>query len=298
MKKLALWFAGAAVACVIAGAVLAVWQYNESGWSDVGKAFLTFAVTLGVGGVAAVLVKSVEQAREDRLKSVEQAREDRAAWRDLLREVVGVDQTVAVARQLIAAHKTAKTYSEQYAKILAVRLTLRRVWLDPLVANDKIGEGEAKPIRDHLDRMKEYVDKLGEEYEKFYLPVARQQRIDEEYLKQRTEELASGRGAPPNPTDQVDGPAADRQRPPDLDDPYYLPTLAWTMLRNPHQFKRLAELLDAFERSDFIGGFNDVKPMLERRAGIKEREDGFESAVLPIPADTFDQQRRGPASST
>jgi hypothetical protein len=215
VKKLALWFAGAAVAVAIAGSVLAISQYNKSGWSDVGKALLAFAVTLGAGGAAAVWVKSVEQTREDR-----------AAWRDLLRDVVEVDQTMAVARQLIAAHKTAKTYSEQYANIVAARLTLRRVWLDPLVANDKIREGEAKPIRDHLDRMKEYVDKLGEEYEEFYLPVARQQRIDEEYLKHRTEDLASRRGAPPNLTDQADGPAADCQRPPDLDDPYYLPTLA------------------------------------------------------------------------
>jgi hypothetical protein len=286
VKKLALQFAGFAVAFAIVGSILAVSQYG-SGWSDIGKALLTFAVTLGVGGAAAVWVKSVEQIREDR-----------AAWRDLLRDVVEVDQTVAVARQLIAAHKTAKTYSEQYANILAARLTLRRVWLDPLVANDKIREGEDKPIRDHLDRMKEYVDKLGEEYEKFYLPVARQQRIDEEYLKHRTGELASHRRAPPTPTDQVNGPAADRQRPLGLDDPYYLPTRAWTMLRDPQRFKLLTEFLDAFERSHFVGGFTDVKPMLERRAGIKEREYGFEPAVLPTPANTFDQQRRGPASSS
>lgn len=86
-------------------------------------------MTLGAGGAAAVWVKSVEQTREDR-----------ATWRDLLRDVVEVDQTMAVARQLIAAHKTAKTYSEQYANIVAARLTLRRVWLDPLVANDKSGK--------------------------------------------------------------------------------------------------------------------------------------------------------------
>ena len=93
----------------IAGSFLAVSQYNKSGWSDVGKALLTFAVTLGVGGAAAVWVKSVEQIREDR-----------AAWRDLLRDAMEVDQTMAVARQFIAAHKTAKTYSEQYANIVAV----------------------------------------------------------------------------------------------------------------------------------------------------------------------------------
>ena len=53
--------------------------------------------------------------------------------------------------------------------------------------------------------MKEYVDKLGEEYE--------------EYLKHRTVDLASTRRAPSSPTDQVDGPAVDYQRSPDLDDP-------------------------------------------------------------------------------
>jgi hypothetical protein len=64
------------------------------------------AVTFSVGGAAATWVRAVEQTRENR-----------AAWRDLLRDVVEVDQTLAVARQLIAAHKTARTYSEQYANI-------------------------------------------------------------------------------------------------------------------------------------------------------------------------------------
>ena len=122
MRWLTAVFAVIAVLAGIAGSFLAVLYHNKSGWSDVGTALLALAVTFLVGGAAATWVKAAEQRRENQ-----------ATWRDLLHNVVEVDQTLAVARQLIAAHKTARTYSEQYANIVAARLTLRRVWLDPLV---------------------------------------------------------------------------------------------------------------------------------------------------------------------
>ena len=108
----------------------------------------------------------------------------------MLGDLVEVDQTLETARQLIYAHRTAKTYSEQYARIVATRLSLRRIWFDPLVANDK------QNIRDLLTKMIAYVDALGAEYEERYLAVARQQRIDEEGLRLRVLALA-GRNDPP-----------------------------------------------------------------------------------------------------
>jgi hypothetical protein len=289
MKKLALLFALFAVLAGLAGSFLAVHYYNKSGWSNVGTALLALAVTFSVGGAAATWVRSVEQTRENR-----------AAWRDLLRDVVEVDQTLEVARQLIAAHKTARTYSEQYAKIVDTRLTLRRVWLDPLVANDQHREGDVT-IRSHLDRMKDYVESLGKEYEKSYLRVARQQRIDEEYLKRRVGDLASCREALENSagrqggatevggavplTDLGDGPAF-RQQKPDGSDPVYSPTLAWKMLEERSQFPRLVEFLDdrEYERCAFVKGFTGVKQILEKRAGIK-RESALQPTILPTHAD-------------
>ena len=265
VKKLAWQFAGIAFVAAILGTILTVLYYNKSGWSDVGKALLTLAVTFSVGGAAAAWFRVLEQIRQDQ-----------AAWRDLLRDVVEVDQTVQVARQLIAAHKTANAYSEQYANIVTARLALRRVWLDPLVANDK----QVKTIQGHIDQMKKYVDKLGEEYEKCYLPVARQELIDEEYLKRRAEELASSHGG---------GLAYDGQQQSDLQDPVYFPTLAWKMLRDPQRFERLVEFLERYKQSDFVKGFKCVKPMFEKRAGIP-REGEYEPPVLPTYADAPDQQ--------
>jgi hypothetical protein len=255
VRKLFGWFVALAAAAAVPGVILTVVFYNESGWSDVGRSLLALAVTFSVGGAAAAALKAVDGARDDR-----------AAWRDMLRDIVEVDQTLEVARQLIAAHKTAKTYSEQYVRILAARLILRRVWFDPLVANDSTRKGEAASIRDHLDHMKGYVDALGAEYERSYLPVARQQRIDEEYLKLRTTELAARTGPPPA-----------------LDDPVYQPTSAWAMLRDTARFPLLEALLDEtrFESSAFLTAYTALKPMLEQRAGIQQRRDGFHPTVLP-----------------
>ena len=159
-------------------------------------------------------------------------------------------------------------------------------------------------IQSHLDGMKDYVDKLGDEYEKSYLRVARQQRIDEEYLKRRVGDLASRReDSQNNPGQQSDStedggsaPLADlvgglayRQCEPDRSDPVYLPTLAWKMLQNPEEFARLVAFLDTcdYEKSDFVQGFAGLKPMLEKRAGIKKRKKDFQPAILPTRADTL-----------
>ena len=221
VKKLAFRFVAIAVVAATLGSLLTVHYYDKSGWSEVGKALLTLAITFSVGGAAATWVKVAEQRRDDQAKKDAQIRADQTTWNNILNDVVEVDQMIAVARQLIAAHKTAKTYSEQYAHLVRARLTLRRVWFDPLVANDVRDRTEAQSIQDCLDLMKSYLDNLGEEYEKYYLRVARQQRIDEGYLNRRVSEAAG-----PSPTQ-----GADYQRELDFADPIYQPTEAWRMLQ-------------------------------------------------------------------
>ena len=60
-----------AMVAAVVGAALTVTYYNRNGWADVGRSLLALAVTASVGGVATVVVKLVEKARDDR-----------AAWRE------------------------------------------------------------------------------------------------------------------------------------------------------------------------------------------------------------------------
>jgi hypothetical protein len=86
-------------------------------------------------------------------------------------------------------------------------------------------------------------------------------------------------------TDLGDG-LAYRQREPDRGDPVYRPTLAWKMLQKRSQFPRLVAFLDdcGYEQCDFVKGFTGVKPILEKRAGIK-RDSTFQPAILPTQAN-------------
>jgi hypothetical protein len=228
-----------------AGAGLAV-KHNADGWGDVGKALLSLAVGLLVGGAAALVIKLAEQARSER-----------SSWSDHLKTIVEVDETLEVARRLIIAHKTAKTYSEQYSEVVAAKLKLRQVSLAPLVANDHNSESLGRK----LSRMMVWMDQLSKEYEDNYLRMGRQQRIDEAYLTARQKEIQ-----------QVSAHVADQQGQAcgDENNDFYKPTCSWMMLQ---ELPRLREFLDgsAFNNSVFFTNFKEVKPMLEHRAGIPER---------------------------
>ena len=82
-------------------------------------------------------------------------------------------------------------------------------------------------------------------------------------------------------TNPADG-LAYRQREPDYSDPVYHPLLAWKMLRCSGEFTRLGEFLDdnEYNECDFVKGFKDVTPKLEKRAGIQKRKGDFEPKVL------------------
>jgi hypothetical protein len=247
MKRLAGALMLIAAVAAVGGGFLTV-NYT-TGWADVGKALMTLAVSAFIGGVVATLLKVIERDRQKR-----------ETWSQLLRDVVDIDQTLAAARQLIKAHKTAKTYSEQHKNIVDARLVLRRVWIHPLVADDR----ERLDLRGCLDQMKSFVDDLGNEYEQHYLPVARQQRLDERYLKDREEKLGAAYPSAGWPEDSI-----------------YQPTRAWNLLTDEgSQFPVLRELIgDRYGRSCFVQAFLQLRPMLETRAGIKRHSDSLESTV-------------------
>jgi hypothetical protein len=138
-------------------------------------------------------------------------------------------------------------------------LKLRRVWLDPLVANDRTSKEEKADLRDCLTKMIEFVEALGLEYEKSYLPIARQQRVDEEYLKVRQKDLLESYPSSNWP-----------------EDPMFKPTRAWELLCNEREkFQHLHQLIggDEYEKSCFwfVAAFTQVKLTLEKRAGIKRQ---------------------------
>lgn len=238
----------ALIAVGLLAAGLGVWLTVDSVqkvvWMDVGKALMTFGATVLVGGAVAAWLKLNEQQREVK-----------EAWAELLQEIVEAHQKLAVACQLVNAHKTAKTYSEQNEKILEVRATLRRVYTHPLVAGDRPGRSEVS-LDDHLNIMKGYVDDLGLEYEGKYLSAARQQRIDEQYLKVRIEQLVGN----PDPTMDIDP----RDR-------VYYPTKSWEKLEDAKNFVRLNEFIKDFQNSCFQTSFEALRDMLAKRAGIVAR---------------------------
>src|SRR4051812_12386248 len=241
MIRLAGCLALIAFMAAIPGSILVV-QHHQDGWADIGKALLTLSVSLFIGGGVAAIVKVLDRVREDR-----------STWGRLLQSIVEVDQALAVARQLILAHRTAKTYSDQHARIVEARLVLRRVWDDPLVANDRNSE----QLRDHLDRMKQFVDGLGAEYQNDYLAIARQQRVDEEYLKDQVGRLAKHYPGSAWP-----------------EDPAYRPTRAWELLRSDGDgFDNLRQLIgDRYAETGFVHAFLSLRPMLEERAGIRQQK--------------------------
>jgi hypothetical protein len=227
-------------------------------WGDVGKALMTLSVTVWVGGAVAAWLKLNERNHEVKEQ-----------WAELLQDVVEAHQKLTVACQLINAHKTAKTYAEQHEKILSVRSTLRRFCSHPLVAGDRAGRGKVS-LLGHLQVMKDYVERLGDEYARQYLAAARQQRIDEQCLKVHIEELV-GQGIA-NPRMEVD-----------LNDWVYKPTRSWDMLTNTQSFRRLNDFITNFDNSCFEASFKDLRGMLETRAGINKVSTSPQSAPQPVP---------------
>jgi len=167
---------------------------------EVGKWLLTVALAFALTGALAIVVKQIDQRRSER-----------QAWQDILNDLVGANQKVILARVRLQAHQSAKTYQEQLAEVMAVRVEVRRIGALDIVNRDDTLSGQ-------ITAMREYLDALGREYAAGYLRVARQQRLDEAWLTKQVNEAKDGESAPLLP-DQLAG-----------------PTLAWCLLKDASQF--------------------------------------------------------------
>ncbi|MFI0242047.1 hypothetical protein [Streptomyces sp. NPDC016845] len=139
--------------------------------TETGKWLLQIAsVFAGTGVISSVL------------RQADITRNEREAWAHLLRELITAQDKVQLAIRLLSAHATAKTYFEQIRQLSEVREVLRRITSSPQVHEDAA-------LRGALARMREDLTLLVREYEVHHLPLARQQRLDEEYLTQRLKSL-------------------------------------------------------------------------------------------------------------
>jgi hypothetical protein len=158
----------------------------------------------------------------------------------------------------LPAPATAKTYSEQIQELIRVGATLRRIAAEPDVHKDR-------ELRDAINQMYGYLAKLALEYQKHYLPVARQQRVDEERLKL----LAKDAAKTPAPEKLT----AVELTPEELAAEVRQPMRAGRMLQNAKLFPGLAAFRDngKFECSDFRRGYETAKRLLEKHAGIRRQ---------------------------
>lgn len=243
MKRLAAFLAILAILAAAGAIVLLNLGEPNDTPTEVGKWLLQLATAFAVAGAVSAVIREVENLRAQR-----------AAWANLLQDVIQANDTVLVARLLLAAHATAKTYSEQIQELIRVGATLRRIAAEPDV--HKVPE-----LRDAINRMYGYLARLALEYEDHYLPVTRQQRVDEERLKLLVQEAAKT-------------PALEKLSAKKLADELREPMRAGQILKDAELFPNLAALRDGkeFEAGDFIAGYETAKRLLEKHAGIRRQE--------------------------
>jgi hypothetical protein len=175
LGRLAIGLAVAAAMSAAVGIWLLVIGSSGDDNTEVGKWLLALSSALLVAGAVSTVVRVVEVSRTER-----------ETWAERLHDVMAARDTVAMARLFLSAHATAKTYQDQAAELIHVRAKLRRLKAEPGVAKDR-------NLLSAIDLMLGYLDDLGREYEACYLTVARQQLLDEAWLKKRVaDEVSNG----------------------------------------------------------------------------------------------------------
>jgi hypothetical protein len=153
---------------------------------------LTVAAALVLTGALSMVVKQIDQRRRER-----------QAWHDILNNLVAANQKLILARVRLQAHRSAKTYQEQLAEVMAARVEVRRIGALDTVNRDR-------SLSDQITAMRQYLDDLGQEYAAGYLDVARQQRLDEVWLtSQMNAANGGGGGSAPELPDRLAGPTRD-----------------------------------------------------------------------------------------
>lgn len=225
-----------AAAAAAGGIVLLELGKPNDASAEIGKWLLQLATVFLGTGVVGVMLRQVDLSRAKR-----------ESWTRLLQEVVAAHDTVQLAGRLLSAHATAKTYAEQIAKVSEVREILRRIMSSPEIHDEP-------ELRDTLLRMRHYLKRLVKEYEAKYLPVSRQQRLDEEVLTYRLKELAR---------------KADDLSLPIIPESLASPFPAGSTLGDPERFPCLNEFRTNYKQSDFRLAYEMAKPILEHKAGIR-----------------------------
>lgn len=202
--------------------------------AEVGKWLLTLGTALAVTGALSAAIKQRDERRARR-----------SAWEARLNTVIAANHAVVVIRLMLRAHKTARTYRDQIAELIRVRSQLRTLHADGAVM--MVAELHAA-----VKEMRGYLDAIGWEYEAGYLPVARQQLVDERRL---TTAVQAAADKPPGTT---------------LDEELIAPMPAWALLTDPARFPNLVAFLDdeSFRASPYRTSYEDAKRLLEAQAGI------------------------------
>ncbi len=164
--------------CAVAALAGALILLNRSHTGNVdaqlGNWLLTVAAALVLTGALSMVVKQIDQRRSER-----------QAWHNILNDLVAANQKLALARVRLQAHRSARTYQEQLAEVMAARVEMRRIGAIDLVNSDPSLTG-------WITAMKDYLDALGHEFAAGYLHAARQQRLDEVWLGCEDEGRQSG----------------------------------------------------------------------------------------------------------
>lgn len=233
-RLLTLGLALCAVAALVGALVLLHRSHTVDVDAEVGNWLLTVTAALVLTGALSMVVKQIDQRRSER-----------QAWHGILNDLIAANQKLILARVRLQAHRSAKTYQEQLAEVMAARVEVRRIGALDIVNRDR-------SLSDQITVMRRYLDDLGQEYAAGYLTVARQQRLDEMWLTSQMNAANDGDGAPELPDRLAD------------------PTRAWLLLKDASQFPRLAALLDegAFPIDTFRTNYKLAKERLEMHAGF------------------------------
>jgi len=202
--------------------------------AEIGKWLLTLGTALAITGALSAAVKQRDERRSRR-----------SAWEARLNTVIAANHAVVVIRLMLRAHKTARMYSEQIVELIRVRAQLRTLQTDGAVLM-------FDELHAAVKAMRRYLDSVGYEYESGYLPVARQQLIDERRLTRAVHDAAG------KPTGTAHG------------EDLVAPVSAWALLTDPARFPRLVAFLDdeSFQTSAYRTGYTEAKRLLEAQAGI------------------------------
>ncbi|WP_410644976.1 hypothetical protein [Amycolatopsis sp. lyj-346] len=232
------------IATFVAGAVL-LSASNVDVPAEVGKWLLTLGTALAVTGALSVAIKLRDERR---------ARQ--SAWEVRLSTIIAANHSVVVIRLMLRAHKTARAYRDQIAELTRVRAQLRTLHADGAILM-------SAELLAAVKAMRRYLDAVGQEYEAGYLPVARQQMVDERRMEDAVRD------------------AANESLTTALGEYLMSPTPAWAMLTDPARFPCLVAFLDeeSFRASSYRTGYQNAKRLLENRAGITRTALGSSPAI-------------------